>query len=305
MSRCPSQGLPSFKSHAHPFFSATTIALPHLLKFVHSMGSSSSLSCVTMSRLGRARRAPRWTRVFDLPLPSPSSPLPDIHDSDGTEHDQHPVVGAVLDNGRILLSGVEFAVRHGVLKSHDADSRAKTTLRRNATDVVLDMCVACARLPERGEGRDVWLCAWTAARHGMDGHGGARIVGGDLPLLFRHSNPRREHLVPPDVVHDGPSPLSLTCVACAGTPEWGENREDWLGSWTAGWMVFGAHASLEGASSWGIGMEWRWGEGLGFGPWYKAAPLSPTDAVAPRQHSLDSFHRRLVAPLQLPGIVVL
>ncbi|KAF6742837.1 hypothetical protein DFP72DRAFT_1103315 [Ephemerocybe angulata] len=104
------------------------------------------------------------------------------------------------------------------------------------------------------------LGGWASAVAGMDSGGGARIVGGDLPFLFRHSNE---------------------------TPEWGEGREDWLGSWTAGWMVFGAHVSLGGASSWGIGMEWRWGEGLGFGPWYKAAPLSPTDTVAAHQHSLD------------------
>ncbi|KAF6742838.1 hypothetical protein DFP72DRAFT_1103317 [Ephemerocybe angulata] len=206
----------------------------------------------------RRRRPPRWEAFF---LSSSS------------------LCGTVCSR----ISRFTFSVSISAMTNDDADYRTKTTLRRNGTDVVHDVRrSSTSRLLTFAHGLDVRsvckssrtgrrsggyvLGGWASAVAGMDSGGGARIVGGDLPFLFRHSN---------------------TCVACAGTPEWGEGREDWLGSWTAGWMVFGAHVSLGGASSWGIGMEWRWGKGLGFGPWYKAAPLSPTDTVAAHQHSLD------------------
>ncbi|KAF6742835.1 hypothetical protein DFP72DRAFT_1103305 [Ephemerocybe angulata] len=128
----------------------------------------------------RRRRPPRWEAFF---LSSSS------------------LCGTVCSR----ISRFTFSVSISAMTNDDADYRTKTTLRRNGTDVVHDVRrSSTSRLLTFAHGLDVRsvckssrtgrrsggyvLGGWASAVAGMDSGGGARIVGGDLPFLFRHSN---------------------------------------------------------------------------------------------------------------------
>ncbi|KAF6747595.1 hypothetical protein DFP72DRAFT_589395 [Ephemerocybe angulata] len=156
--------VPSFKSHAHSFFSALSVhPLLHLSKLLPGMGSSSSSSSVTMSRMvsGRARPVTR------------------------TQHGQPPLTCASRRHRPQrweAFFGVELVVQNGVLENFrfhslyadsqlltndDADYRTKTTFAQTCHRGCaqrIQTCVVCARNPECGERREDWWCAWRAGR---------------------------------------------------------------------------------------------------------------------------------------------